>query len=224
MKIVSYYRVSTKSQFTSGFGIEAQRHDVASFARRHNGRVIAEYTEAESAWNDHVEKRPQLQAAIDHANATGARLVIAKLDRLARSVKVTQKLKDERVKFTACDMESANELTIDIMTAVNADESRRISARTKAAMAAAKRLGRTFGTPGNLNAASARLGRKNGAKAAHEAAVAFYGHVSKVIVKLRASGLTLEAIADELNAREYETRRKCAWTKGQVSRVLARAA
>jgi DNA invertase Pin-like site-specific DNA recombinase len=222
-KIVAYYRVSTKQQQSSGLGLGAQRHDIAAYAARNSARVIGEYTEAESAWNDSIAKRPQLQAAIDHALAANARLVIGKLDRLARSVSVTQFLKDQGVRFTACDLESANELTVDLMTAVNADESRRISARTRAAMAEAKRRGRSFGTPGNLSPQHAAKGRILGAKAAHDKAAIAYKRVRPVISALRAQGFSLGKIADELNAREFVTRREYPWNKMQVQRVLARA-
>ena len=44
---------------------------------------MAEYVEVESGKRN---SRPQLQAAISHAKATGAKLVIARLDRLARNL------------------------------------------------------------------------------------------------------------------------------------------
>jgi DNA invertase Pin-like site-specific DNA recombinase len=186
--------------------------------------LVAEYTEAESAWKDSLCNRPRLQEAVDHALAANAVLVIAKLDRLARSVWVTQMLKRSGVRFTCCDMPNANELTIDVISAVNEDESRRISARTKAAMAAAKRRGCRFGTPENLSAAAARRGRALGAKVAQEKAREAYARVQPIIVRLKNAGKSNAQIAAELNALAYETRRKCAWTKVQVSRVLQRAA
>ena len=47
-------------------------------------------------------------------------------------------LKQQRVEFVACDNPHANELTIDILVAVAADEGRRISQRTRDALAAYK--------------------------------------------------------------------------------------
>lgn len=222
-KLVAYYRCSTKAQYRSGLGLEAQKHDVKTLAASDRAVIVGEYTEAESAWKDSLHNRPQLQRAIAHAKAANAVLVLAKLDRLARSVYVTQLLKRAGVRFTCCDNPNANELTIDLLSVINEDESRRISARTKAAMAAAKRQGRTFGTPGNLNPEAARQGRLLGAVAAQERAVAAYEHVAPVIAQLRASGASNASIAATLNSQGYVTRRNCTWTRGQVARVLARA-
>lgn len=223
-KLVAYYRCSTKRQRASGLGLAAQEHDVGALVASERATLIAEYTEAESAWKDSLHNRPKLQEAIDHALAANAVLVIAKLDRLARSVWVTQKLKRSGVRFTCCDIPNANELTIDLIAAVNEDESRRISARTRAAMAAAKRRGCSFGTPANLTAAAARRGRILGAKAAREAARSSYNRVKPLILRLKAQGLSNGQIAVELNHRSFETRRKCAWTRVQVARVLTHAA
>ena len=223
-KLVAYYRVSTKKQERSGLGLDAQRHDVEQLAAREGRSIVADYTEAESAWKDSLENRPQLQRAIDHAKAANATLVIAKLDRLARSVYVTQLLKRTGVSFTCCDMPNANSLTIDVIAAVNEDESRRISARTRSAMAAAKRQGRSFGTPANLRPDAARLGRELGAKAARERAVTAYEHIAPVIAELSNAGKSNGQIAADLNARGYVTRRDRPWTKVQVARVLQRYA
>ena len=155
-KIVAYYRVSTKQQQSSGLGLGAQRHDIAADAARNRARVIGEYTEAEFAWNDSIAKRPRT-ASRYRPCPRGERPACHRQARpIGQKRLVTQFLKDQGVRFTACDLESANELTVDLMTAVNADESRRISARTRAAMAEAKRRGRSFGTPGNLKPAACR--------------------------------------------------------------------
>ncbi len=222
-KLVAYYRVSTSKQERSGLGLDAQRHDVEQFAERERCDVLAAYTEAESAWKDSLQNRPELQKAIAHAKAANATLIIAKLDRLARSVYVTQLLKRAGVNFTCCDMPNANSLTIDVIAAVNEDESRRISVRTRAAMAAAKRQGRSFGTPANLRPEAAREGRALGAQAARENAARAYEHVTPVIADLRSSGKSNAQIAAELNARGYVTRRDRAWTQVQVGRLIARS-
>jgi DNA invertase Pin-like site-specific DNA recombinase len=62
---VAYYRVSTRQQHRSGFGIEAQRATVTRFAEAENLRIIAEYVEAETGKGaDALDRRPQLAAAL----------------------------------------------------------------------------------------------------------------------------------------------------------------
>ncbi|MBY5567153.1 recombinase family protein [Rhizobium leguminosarum] len=105
MQYVAYYRVSTQMQGKSGLGLEAQRHAVEQFAGSHP--IIAEYTEIESGKRN---DRPQLEAALDHAKANNAVLIIAKLDRLSRDVHFISGLLKRNVPIKACDMPNADDL------------------------------------------------------------------------------------------------------------------
>lgn len=49
---------------------------------------------------------------------TGARLLIAKLDRLSRDLHFTKALQKRRVDFVACDRQDANSFTINVMVTV----------------------------------------------------------------------------------------------------------
>ena len=91
--------------------------------------------------------RVQLAAALAACKRLKARLVVAKLDRLARNVAFISKLMESGVEFTAADMPFANKLTIHILAAVAEHEREAISARTKAALAAAKARGVKLGGP-----------------------------------------------------------------------------
>jgi DNA invertase Pin-like site-specific DNA recombinase len=71
----------------------------------------------------------------------GAKLIIAKLDRLARNMAFISNLMESGVEFEAVDFPQANRLTIHIMAAMAEHEAKMISERTKAALAAAKRRG-----------------------------------------------------------------------------------
>jgi DNA invertase Pin-like site-specific DNA recombinase len=133
MSYIAYYRVSTRKQGDSGLGLDAQRAAVASFVR--GGELIAEYTEVESGKND---DRVQLQTAIAHAKRAGAKLVIAKLDRLSRNAAFVLTLKDAGCDFVACDMPEANTLTIGIMAVMAQHEREMISRRTREAAKARK--------------------------------------------------------------------------------------
>lgn len=75
---------------------------------------------------------------LERCRKHGARLLIAKLDRLARNVHFISGLMESKVKFGAADMPEATELTIHIMAAFAEHEARRIGERTRDALAAAK--------------------------------------------------------------------------------------
>ncbi|WP_348642431.1 recombinase family protein [Methylobacterium sp. WL2] len=139
-KLVAYYRVSTARQEASGLGLVAQRQAVAAFLG--GGPVVAEFTKTES---DKRADRPELARAIGACWLYGARLVIAKLDRLSRDAHFLLGLEKAGVDFVAADMPHANRLTVGIMALVAEEERRMISARTKAALAAAKARGTVLG-------------------------------------------------------------------------------
>ena len=83
--------------------------------------------------------------ALADGKRSKAVLVIAKLDRLARNVHFLSGLMEAGVEFVCCDMPSANRLTLHIMAAVAEDEAKRISERTKVALAAYKARGGLLG-------------------------------------------------------------------------------
>src|SRR6516165_11913299 len=136
--LVGYLRVSTKGQGESGLGLEAQQAAIERYARQHGAKIAALYTEVESG---KLADRPELAKALAHARRSKSTLVVAKLDRLARNVAFLSALMQSRADFVCCDNPHANKLTIHILAAVAEDEAERISARTKAALQAAKARG-----------------------------------------------------------------------------------
>src|SRR6516225_5825746 len=143
-KFVSYIRVSTKRQGKSGLGLEAQRKAVDDFLNGGNWSVISEHVEVESGKKSD-RHRPELAKALQACRLYGAKLVIAKLDRLSRNAHFLLGLKEAGVDFVAADMPNANRLTVGIMAMVAEEEGKAISARTKAALAAAKKRGKKLG-------------------------------------------------------------------------------
>src|SRR5208283_1819888 len=140
---VAYYRVSDKKQGDgkksgTGYGIEAQIRDVEHLRAFRGATIIESFTEVESGGND---SRPKLWAAIAKCKETGATLVVAKLDRLARSVSLVCALEKSEVDFICCDNPYATPLTIKILAAVAEDELRRIRSRTKAGLESARLKG-----------------------------------------------------------------------------------
>jgi DNA invertase Pin-like site-specific DNA recombinase len=141
-KWISYLRVSTDRQGKSGLGIEAQRNSVAEYLNGGSWKLVKEFVEVESGKN---ADRPMLAGAIKACRAYGAKLVIAKLDRLSRDAHFLLGLEKAGIDFVAADMPNANRLTVGIMAMVAEEERRMISKRTKDALAAAKRRGKNLG-------------------------------------------------------------------------------
>jgi DNA invertase Pin-like site-specific DNA recombinase len=218
-RYIGYLRVSTQKQGQSGLGLEAQRKAVAEHVNGH-GVLAGEYVEVESGKRS--DNRPQLQAALAHARATGATLIVAKLDRLARNVAFIAALMDSSVDFIAADMPMANKLTIHVLAAVAEHEREAISQRTKAALQAAKARGTKLGNP---NGAAALRGHGNaqGIAAARAKADRHAAQVLPVIEAIRAEGITSQtAIARQLNERGILAPRGGQWTATAVRNLLAR--
>ena len=218
-KFVSYLRVSTPKQGASGLGIEAQRKAVLEFLNGGNWELLAEYTETESGKKN---DRPKLAKALEHCRLTGATLVIAKLDRLSRNAHFLLGLQEAGVKFVAVDMPTANELTVGIMALVAQEERKAISARTKAALAAAKERGVKLGCP-NGAAHLRQYGNELGVEAIKRGADERASKLVGVVKEIQDAGATsLREIADELNRRSITTARGGKWHASSVRNLLAR--
>ncbi|SDD88678.1 recombinase family protein [Ruegeria marina] len=221
LKLIAYERVSTEKQGRSGLGLEAQRKAIDDFAESRGGTVLARFTEIESG---RKTDRPKLTEALALTRLTGATLVIAKLDRLSRNAAFLLTLRDSGVKFLACDMPEANNLTVGIMALVAEQEREAISRRTKEALAAAKARGVRLGNP--KGAAALRRAGKGGSPlraAVQENASAFAQELAPVIDDIRSQGhVTLRAMAAELNARGIRTRRGGRWHVSNVRNLVER--
>jgi DNA invertase Pin-like site-specific DNA recombinase len=205
---VSYLRVSTDRQGQSGLGLEAQRSAIVGFVA---GRPIAaEFIEIESGKRN---DRPQLAAALDLCRQRKATLVIAKLDRLARNVFFIAGLMESGVDFVAVDMPYANRLTMHILAAVAEHEREMISARTKAALAAAKARGVKLGRPDHD---TRHMHAARSAKIA-----AFRVTVLPEVKRLIGEGMSQRKIAAELNRRGYTTYTGKPWRVQHVNSLLA---
>ena len=217
-KFVAYYRVSTQKQGRSGLGLAAQRQAVADFLNGGNWKIVGEFTEVESGKKS---DRPQLAKALAMCRLHGARLVIAKLDRLSRNAHFLLGLQESGVDFVAADMPTANQLTVGIMAVVAQDEAKRISERTKAALQAAKLRGAKLG--GFRGAMPTVRMRKLSAEALQARTEARVADLAPIIKELQATGKTsLRAIAAGLNDQGIPTARGREWSSVQVMRILER--
>jgi len=222
-KWVAYHRVSTLRQGRRGLGLDAQKHAVAEFLNGGRWKLIAEFTEVETGRNN---DRPELQKALAACRMHGATLLIAKLDRLSRNAAFLLNLRDAGIEFVAADLPGANRLTVGILAMVAETEAEAISARTKAALAAAKRRGVKLGRTWRKNFGES--GRAKGRAAAAEAvgALADLRAADRAlhVQELRAAGCaTPTKLARALNERGVPTPRGGGrWTCVQVQRLLAR--
>ena len=206
---IAYYRVSTDKQGRSGLGMDAQERAVMTHATKAGEPIIASYSEIESAKR---KNRPELTKALAHCKREKAVLLIAKLDRLARSVSVISNLLESRVDFVCCDMPEANKMMIHIMAAMAEWERDQISKRTKDAIASAKIRGTRMGSMGIIRA-----------KENKEQAEAFALSLAPVIDDIRSEGhATISAITRELNRLRVPTAIHGRWHRATVRRVLGR--
>ena len=77
--------------------------------------IAREYAEVESGRHD---DRPKLTDALAYARRANATLLVAKLDRLSRSVRFIATVLDSGADFAACDAPEANRLLLHVLAAV----------------------------------------------------------------------------------------------------------
>lgn len=211
---VTYYRVSTQRQGASGLGLDAQRTSVAQYLSGRTQTVLAEFVEVETGKGANaLEKRPQLRLALELCRKTGARLLIAKLDRLARNVHFISGLMESKVSFVACDLPEANQLTIHIMAAFAEHEARRISERTREALAAAKARGVVLGATGPANLKCCNQERQQNARE-------FRDRLRPVLDGMLAQGMSRRAIVERLNTLGITAPRGGPWSLTQAQRFV----
>jgi DNA invertase Pin-like site-specific DNA recombinase len=216
IKFIAYFRVSTARQGRSGLGLDAQREMVTTYAASQGATIIEEHTEIESGRNT---ARPVLESAIKACKATGATLLVAKLDRLSRdSHEIGGLIK--RVPFKCAQFPDADVFMLQIYAAMAEQEAKNISARTKAALAVAKARGTRLGNP------ALKPGSAESAQAAREAwsqkARAKAEEIAPYVVQARWAGAaTLAQVAQALTARGIRTPSgRGGWHPAQVARVM----
>lgn len=206
---VIYLRCSTGKQQASGLGIAAQREAVERYAAQTGGTIIAEYMETESGAKS---DRPQLAKALAHCRRAKATLLIARLDRLSRSLSFVAQLLDANVEIRCADMPEANRFLLQMLAVFGEHERQMIRERTRAALAAAKARGTVLGANGKVLAAK------------HKAeAQAHAEGLRPAILQARAAGcVSLLEIADFLTAQGHQTAWGGQWYPMTVRRVLDR--
>jgi DNA invertase Pin-like site-specific DNA recombinase len=171
--------------------------------------LVGEFVEVESGRRN---DRPELNKALAACRKHKAKLVIAKLDRLARNVALIANLMEGKVDFVCCDMPEANRLTIHVLAAVAEHEREMISERTKAGLAAARARGVKLGGP-RLPAINEtrQVGALQRARA-----------IAPILSEL--AGMSARSVAAELNARQVKTPSGALWSAKTVIRARERLA
>lgn len=218
---VAYVRVSTTKQGRSGLGLEAQQEAISAYLKEGDTLIAPTYVEVESGKRS---DRPQLTKALAHAKLTGATLLVAKLDRLARNVRFLHSVLESGVEVAFCDLPQVNgamgRFIINQMAGVAELEAGLISERTKAALAAAKargvKLGGYRGGP-KVDPAQGLATRKREASA-------FIERVRPAVAEAQREGATsLRQIAAFLTQKGVKTRRGGPWDAAKVRQVLLAA-
>lgn len=217
---IGYFRVSTQRQGVSGLGIEAQQAAVERYLHG-RGTLVGSFVKVESGRKG-TGSRSELARALAQCKRVRAALVVGKLDRLSRDVRFfLEVLDDSGVDIRFAEFSDINPKTPEgrmlLVSMANFAEfeGRRIQARVKAALAAAKARGVKLGTTGPAN-----LSRNIAERQA--SAEAFATRLSGLIEGFRTRGLTQRAITQELNSVGVPTARGGPWSLVQVQRVLAR--
>ncbi len=219
-KFIAYHRVSTTRQGISGLGLDAQKKAVADWLNGGSWELIGEYIEVESGAKNN---RAELAKALAQCKKTGATLIIAKLDRLARNVAFVSNLMEAGVDFLAVDFPTANRLTVHILAAVAEHEREMISQRTSAALQQAKRNGKKLGWAIPSRQGEQIIASLKGANKLKEDAALFAQNMMPIIEGIRASGIkTLSGVADALNARGVKTVRGGKWYAMTVKNLEGR--
>ena len=212
MKVVGYVRVSTQEQASEGHSLGAQEAKLRQYAALYDLDLVEVIVDA-----GHSAKslnRPGLQQALSALQSGQAEgILIAKLDRLTRSVRDLGTLLDTYFckKFSLLavaeqiDTRSATgRMMLNLLASVSQWEREVIGERTSVALQHLKAQGRRLGQP-------VHEATEQGAHAAARARA------------LKAQGLPLRQIASTLQAEGHPTKRGGAWGPQTVSLVLGRA-
>jgi DNA invertase Pin-like site-specific DNA recombinase len=244
---IGYVRVSTEQQAESGLGLEAQRASITAAAARLGLELRRVYEDAAISGSLSIAQRPILMLAVSSLRR-GDVLLVAKRDRLARSMFAVMVIEQDIEKHGARIVSAAGEGTdndnpdsvffrgiIDLAAQYERSIGR---ARTKNALAAKRAKGDRSGELpfGFQLAADADRVHARGCHT-HGISVASCpcgGRVVQLepapieqrivarIDELHAEGYTVRQIADDLNRHGWTTRKGTAWRFEYVARTLRR--
>ena len=215
---LAYARVSTAKQGRSGLGLEAQQAAIDAFLKPGDTLLAPVYVEVESGKRN---DRPELARALAHAKLTGATLLVAKLDRLARNVRFLLSILESGVDVAFCDLPhvsgAVGRFMVQQMASVAELEAGLISERTKSALKAAKERGAKLG-----GFRGVKVDPSQGLAERQRQAADYASRLEPVIREAQEAGAeSLRAIASYLTAKGVQTRRGGPWDAAKVRAVMA---
>ena len=213
-RYVVYYRVSTQKQGRSGLGLDAQKAAINAFCSAH---LIGEFIEIESGGKT---SRTELAKAIELCKKQQAKLIAHRLDRVLRNLEILVALRINKVRFTALDCLTDSDMIINIKAAFAEDELRKISERTRAALAQKKARGFTLGKPENLTPDAQAKGVAGNVRRA--ALNENNRRAASMISMMRQAGRNYRQIAIELNRSGFRTAQGGQFQTTQVMRLAER--
>jgi site-specific DNA recombinase len=214
MKVIGYVRVSTDEQAQQGLSLASQAEKIRVYASLYELELVEVIEDAgASAKSLHRDGLQRVLSMLREGKAEG--IIIAKLDRLTRSIVDLNKLIEEyfgeksRIQsslFSVADQvdtrTAGGRLVLNILMSVAQWEREAIGERTKAALSYKKAQGMKLGRPKKV------LTDKQEIK------------TLKYIHSLRDEGLTYRAIAQRLADEGYKTSRGGKWYAGTVKYML----
>jgi len=208
MKVIGYVRVSTEEQASQGVSLAAQEEKIRQYAALYDLELLDVIHDAGASAKS--LKRPGLQQALSLLEAGQAEgIVIAKLDRLTRSVADWSSLIagyfSKHSLLSVADQidtrTAAGRLVLNVLVSCAQWEREAIGERTKTALQYKKSQGVKLGAP---SIAEAEEGLET----------------LRYIKDLRAQGLNLSAITERLNAEGFKTKRGGKWYASTVKYLL----
>ena len=235
LRVIIYLRVSTEEQAENMNGLNAQEDAARAYAARLGYEVVGVFTDAGISGSVGLEDRPALMDAIAALGKNGI-LLVAKRDRIGRleplkmaMIEAAVQRKGARIISVAGEgTESDDPSSILMRRMIDAFaeyEKLVIRARTKAALGAKRKRGEKTGglVPYGFQLGEGRPGA-NGIMVKTLAQCPEEQEVLELIRDLKADGMTLRAIADELNARGIHRRGGGTWDHGFICRMMKTAA
>ena len=226
--VVSYCRVSSHGQGESGLGLEAQREYIARAAQQNGWNIVGEFVDVVSG-KLAIEDRPEGKKALAACKKLKAQLVVAKLDRLSRSVHHIARLM-EQTEFKVATMPQAKTFELHLFAALAQQEREFIANRTKEALAALQKradegdvqsVEKIARRSAALEKGRTDANRTKASEAVQDRVNSWQESVRDPIdLCIRRGGRTLQQVADCLNSKSITTSRGGQWSSMQVSRVM----